>query len=63
MAGLPSTAGMFGDRRHRRFVHMTGHWLSLFDHLIGARQEGLRDREADRLRGREIDDQLVGSDW
>jgi hypothetical protein len=30
----------------------------LFDHLIGALQERLRDGEAKRLRGLEIDDQL-----
>ena len=30
----------------------------LFDHLVGAQQERLRDRQAERLGGRKIDDKL-----
>jgi hypothetical protein len=32
--------------------------MSLFDYFIGALQERLRDSEAKRLRGLEVDDQL-----
>src|SRR6516165_6744166 len=32
--------------------------MSLFDHLVGARQQRFRDCEADRLGGREIDDEI-----
>ena len=35
----------------------------LFDHLIGALQERLRDGEAERLGGLEIDDQLEFRRW
>src|ERR1700675_2359422 len=35
-----------------------GRWLVLFDHLIRALQERRGDREAERLGGLEIDDQL-----
>jgi hypothetical protein len=31
---------------------------SLFDYLVGAQQEGLRNLQAERLGGGEIDDQL-----
>ena len=31
---------------------------SSFDHLVGAQQERFRDRQAERLGGREIDDEL-----
>ena len=30
----------------------------LFDQLVGAQEEGLRDRQPERLGGLEIDDQL-----
>src|SRR5262249_9589921 len=29
-----------------------------FDHLVGAQQEGIRDRQAERLGGGQIDDEL-----
>jgi hypothetical protein len=31
---------------------------SLFDHLVSAQQEPFRNRETERLRCREVDDQL-----
>src|SRR6266436_7048512 len=34
------------------------HPRSLFDHLVGAGEEGFRNRETDRFRGFEVDDQL-----
>jgi hypothetical protein len=30
----------------------------LFDHLLGAKQEGLRDRQSDRFRRLEVDHQF-----
>ena len=32
--------------------------IALFDHLVGAEQKGLRDRQAEPFRRLEIDDQL-----
>jgi len=32
---------------------------SLFDHLVGAQQDGLRHRKAERLGGLEVQDHLV----
>jgi hypothetical protein len=34
-------------------------WAHLFDHLVGARQQGLGNGEAKRLRSLEVDNQFV----
>src|ERR1700747_1408682 len=39
--------------------HASDPALSLFDHLVGKVEHGQRDREAQRLGGFEVDDQLV----
>jgi hypothetical protein len=38
---------------------ITGHWRSLFDHLVGAREQRRRHSEPERLGGLQINYQFV----
>jgi hypothetical protein len=39
-------------------THAAQQNTSLFDHLVGAREQRLGDREAERLGGRKVDDEI-----
>ena len=68
-----SKADMCSAKRHVRFASKSGHvrckegcplsansgHRDLFDHLVGARDDRLRNGDAKRLGGLEIDNQLV----
>src|SRR5215510_955311 len=57
MSALPPEADMCGAPAHVRYGPKAD-IATLFDHLVCAQQERLRDREADFFRGLEIEDEL-----
>jgi hypothetical protein len=63
MSALPPKADIAECDRNVRFVPKAAVSRcsngALFDHLIGEREHGLRNREAERLCRLEVDDQLV----
>ena len=57
MSALPPKADIDPSASDVRFVPKAD--IISFDHLVGCLQEWLRDGEAKRLRGLEIDDEFV----
>src|SRR5262245_11917470 len=47
------------NRRRGSFISILPSLVSLFDHLVNAREHGCRDFQAERLGGLEVDGQLV----
>jgi hypothetical protein len=46
------------DGRLEKPTYAAQHNASLVDHFVGADQEGLRDRQPERLGGGQIDDEV-----